>query len=321
MLNKLFFLICIFFSSVSFTTHSDRVHIVSYAHYLLPGEDVPYEYSRIKNDFNVSFYYDLYAYVKAFTSDSPDLKKIIFFDHCEDPATKKLPYSKMICFKWEAIKIRPDFYDFYYRVYTFDDDLVDNVKFFKFYYPVLQPMIPLHPSFEEKSLCVMIAASWIPERIALLDFFAKMPQDSLHFYGRTVPSLYRDSEMNKGIIQGFHSGPGKLETLKNYKFCICFENTHNVPGYITEKIFDAFAAGCIPIYWGPDNVEKYIPADCFINYTQFKNIEEMYTFITSMNASEYEQYINNIQAYLQSDKAYLFSQDNFEKTIYNAVAD
>ena len=41
----------------------------------------------------------------------------------------------------------------------------------------------------------------------------------------------------------------KGEWLKDYKFNICFENS-SYPGYLTEKLFDAYNAGCIPIYWG-----------------------------------------------------------------------
>lgn len=41
----------------------------------------------------------------------------------------------------------------------------------------------------------------------------------------------------------------KLEWLKDYKFHLCFENS-TYPGYLTEKLFDAFSAGCVPIYWG-----------------------------------------------------------------------
>ncbi|MWV63070.1 alpha-1,3-fucosyltransferase [Helicobacter saguini] len=41
----------------------------------------------------------------------------------------------------------------------------------------------------------------------------------------------------------------KIEWLKDYKFNLCFENS-SYPGYLTEKLFDAFAAGCVPIYWG-----------------------------------------------------------------------
>lgn len=41
----------------------------------------------------------------------------------------------------------------------------------------------------------------------------------------------------------------KLAFLRSYKFNIAFENASH-PGYCTEKILHAFAAGCIPIYWG-----------------------------------------------------------------------
>ena len=41
----------------------------------------------------------------------------------------------------------------------------------------------------------------------------------------------------------------KVEWLKSYKFNLCFENS-SYPGYLTEKLFDAFMAGCVPIYWG-----------------------------------------------------------------------
>jgi len=44
----------------------------------------------------------------------------------------------------------------------------------------------------------------------------------------------------------------KCDFIRQYKFNICPENS-NSPGYVTEKIFQAIEAGCIPIYWGSDN--------------------------------------------------------------------
>lgn len=46
----------------------------------------------------------------------------------------------------------------------------------------------------------------------------------------------------------------KLEYLKQFKFNICPENCIE-DGYITEKLFDAFNAGCIPIWNGDKNLE------------------------------------------------------------------
>lgn len=48
----------------------------------------------------------------------------------------------------------------------------------------------------------------------------------------------------------------KREYLKNFMFCACPENV-SVKGWVTEKIFDAFASGTIPIYYGAHN--KPIP--------------------------------------------------------------
>ena len=42
----------------------------------------------------------------------------------------------------------------------------------------------------------------------------------------------------------------KVNTYHQYRFAVCFENVYDIPGYITEKIFDSFRAGTVPIYLG-----------------------------------------------------------------------
>ena len=37
--------------------------------------------------------------------------------------------------------------------------------------------------------------------------------------------------------------------LRQFRFNLCPENTNNL-GYVTEKVFQAIQAGCIPVYWG-----------------------------------------------------------------------
>ena len=48
-----------------------------------------------------------------------------------------------------------------------------------------------------------------------------------------------------------------------------FENTY-APGYTTEKIMDAFASGCVPIYYGDPLVVQDFNPDSFINAHDFK---------------------------------------------------
>lgn len=45
--------------------------------------------------------------------------------------------------------------------------------------------------------------------------------------------------------------PEKLSIFQRYRFVLCFENDL-YPGYVTEKPFDAWTAGSVPLYWGLD---------------------------------------------------------------------
>jgi hypothetical protein len=301
-----------------YSAEKPLVHLVTYSSYLLPDQG-PISYERIQKDFNLQTYVGLYRYVNSFKGDSPDLRKIVFLDYCEDPKTYTLPKYKTVCFKWEAIKILPKFYEPYIRVYTFDDDLVDNQKFFKFHYPVLQPMIQDVPSFNQKKFLVMVVGNWLQERQDIARYFINK-NPGLEVYGSRMPGTQPTDPYYQGRIKGYYSSNEKLKTLSAYKFCICFENTHTTPGYITEKIFDCFAGGCIPIYWGPDNVTEYIPSDCFIDYRNFHSYNDLYLFLRSMTEKEYDEYFRNIRDFLNSDEAQLFSKECFEELLYTELS-
>lgn len=64
----------------------------------------------------------------------------------------------------------------------------------------------------------------------------------------------------------------KLLFESQHKFSIACENaTH--PGYHTEKIAEAFAAGTIPIYWGDPKIEEVFNPKAFINCNAYPSIE------------------------------------------------
>ena len=50
----------------------------------------------------------------------------------------------------------------------------------------------------------------------------------------------------------------KIDTLRRYKFCVAIENSAD-QHYVTEKVYDALVAGCVPIYFGAPNVLEYVP--------------------------------------------------------------
>jgi hypothetical protein len=111
----------------------------------------------------------------------------------------------------------------------------------------------------------------------------------------------------------------KLETMKQFDFSICFENAEKIPGYISEKIFDSFFAGCIPVYWGAPDIEEYIPAECFIDFRKFGDFEKLHRFLVLMTESEKRTYRNSIANFLKSDRARIFNADLAAKDIAQSL--
>lgn len=66
----------------------------------------------------------------------------------------------------------------------------------------------------------------------------------------------------------------KLAFEHSHKFSIASENA-NHPGYHTEKLAEAFAAGTIPIYWGDPEVEKVFNPKAFINCQAYSSLDEV----------------------------------------------
>ena len=111
----------------------------------------------------------------------------------------------------------------------------------------------------------------------------------------------------------------KLETMSQYKFSICFENTSIVEDYITEKIFDSFLAQNVPIYWGATNISEIIPKECFVDFRDFDSYEDLYSYIKNMSDDKYIEYIDAINLFLCSDSAYKYTIDNWVAVVKNAI--
>lgn len=113
----------------------------------------------------------------------------------------------------------------------------------------------------------------------------------------------------------------KIEVLSKYKFNLCFENAKSYPGYITEKIFDSFFAGTVPVYWGAPNIERYIPADCYIDFRKFNDVSDCYDFLKTVTDDQIIIYQQSMQRFLESEKSYQFSMECFVNTILSAVGE
>lgn len=67
-------------------------------------------------------------------------------------------------------------------------------------------------------------------------------------------------------------GDEKVKYMRQYRFNICPENS-NAYGYCTEKVLEAIAAGCIPVYWGCNNEpeRKILNQDAIIFWDKKSN--------------------------------------------------
>jgi len=115
----------------------------------------------------------------------------------------------------------------------------------------------------------------------------------------------------------------KLEFQKKYKFSICFENS-STSGYITEKIFQAFAAKTIPIYWGDINISKSINKGgsginnkSFINLHDFESFEHSIQYIKEID-SDSSLFLDVINQPVFIDNNHLdIYKNNLEKFLLN----
>jgi hypothetical protein len=91
--------------------------------------------------------------------------------------------------------------------------------------------------------------------------------------------------------------------MRTRKFNIAFENG-SYPGYLTEKILNAFYANTIPIYFGSPTVFREFNESAFINIHRYKTYNEAYDAIMEIH--------NNKNLYLE-----MLSQPAFINDVAN----
>lgn len=119
-----------------------------------------------------------------------------------------------------------------------------------------------------------------PQRAAFISSHLREPRATLvKVVENLMPLDGFGPYFNKHIIDHHKSGIHKVDILQNFAFNLCPENGL-YPGYYTEKIPEAFAAGCLPITWTDTNVCADFNPESFINlepmswegFEQFKAI-------------------------------------------------
>ncbi len=87
-----------------------------------------------------------------------------------------------------------------------------------------------------------------------------------------------------GLIAGSVESRSKYEILRDYAFSMCFENSL-FPGYHTEKLVQAWAAGTIPLYFGDRSVELDFNRGAFLNRHDFPSLDAFVEEVRRVYAS------------------------------------
>lgn len=192
---------------------------------------------------------------------------------------------------------------------------VEQGRLRKIYWP--QPYGDILPEFWDRkkrlNKLVIIAGNHNPrfrkpelysERIKAIARLSKC--NGVDLYGRgweiwwSHQSLWWPYWRHHRAIMSSYRGAciSKLEVLSKYRFSLCFENMP-MTGYVTEKLFDCFYAGTVPIYWGAPDINELVPSEAYIDMRKFHSFEDMFDHVQKISDSDWTNMREAAQDFLR----------------------
>ena len=252
--------------------------------------------------------YDHNWFVRFLRHNFPENKKRInFFGPVGNPL--------LICNKFEGPKIfyTPEDVEhkftklwLYYRDYRIDYvdlamgfGIVDSPKYIRFPYWILTTF---EPEFTDEDIAKRVKE--------INNYRPKKSKDCVLVCGHD-PKKTREMILSKveKILQVDSAGKwrnntrdlwdkydnDKIAYMSNFRFNICAEND-NTENYVTEKIFDAFLAGCVPIYYGSNNNPEpgLINKDALIFWNKDGDNKDSLALIKELNSNTkaYDEFVS-----------------------------
>jgi len=273
---------------------------------------------------------------KKLTKHSIDLQ--INFAYHQEIFSKKtyllLPESREIYSKNDLQKLKKK----YTKIFCQYDDHVDEKKIFKINYPFIIKQNFSENFTDRPIFSCMISSNksqkkktkndLYNKRFEIIKFMEKKELNLFHLYGldwnlpfkksgifgriynylNKILKIKTDLSNYKGVIKN------KNEVLTKSKFVFCIENA-SINGYISDPIFDAFNNGCVPIYLGAKNVNRYIPENTFINMRDFSTIGSVFDYLKNFDHKQFDFIQSNIIKFINSDKVKQFNEIGFASTL------
>lgn len=286
--------------------------------------------------------------------NTPDVnagREVAFEFHLN--AQRKVPaHTRCYTFLYEDPLVRPLNVDRaqlgrYRKVFAWNEDLIDDKHVLRLDYPHALHWHDVPGWDERRQFCVLIASNkalrypsaralhgrrvdvihhfeaHAPELFALYGHGWDIPPVQPGAWGRIAKRLNEWRRRWRPEFKPFPSYRGKVghkaEVLERARFCICYENSRGSPGYVTEKIFDCFVSGCVPVYIGTAHAEPAIPAACFIDGEQFASPAELLAFLSAVTPTQFAAYQRAMRDFLASPASQRFSNAHFCQRIVGTI--
>lgn len=132
---------------------------------------------------------------------------------------------------------------------------------------------------------------------------------------RRTPSLVSAFGGPWRTVKGWQGGvESSIDTMRNYQVAVVIENE---PSYVSEKLFDALAAGCIPVYVGPRLSDYGIPQGLVVEVGPTS--QEVLDACQTLLASDLGERRRAILGFLNSQDARVWHPGNVAKEFADLV--
>lgn len=79
----------------------------------------------------------------------------------------------------------------------------------------------------------------------------------------------------------------KIHFLSFYRFSFVYENLAGDFSYLSEKLFDCFAAGTVPVYFGSSDISRWCPPGAIVHLSDFSTPVDLIRYLSSISAAEW----------------------------------
>ena len=306
---------------------------------VLNRDDSLAPYIRLKKDFELkSLEVMTYDLAKNFSKDEIKDDGYISFGNLRDKEELKNSGLKLLAFYlMEPPLVTTKFYkELPYLSKNFEKIFIHNItgdcyslegvdqtKLYPLYWgqPYGEVVEQYWANTERKSAVIVINGNHKPRRMHDKELYSQRIEWALNLsrhihvdlFGRgwnkilSRSSLWAPFLKNYFSIQKIYRGPcqAKLPLMATYDYVLCFENLI-MDGYITEKIFDCFYSGAIPIYRGGNDITNRIPGSCFIDLRDFKDAKELSEYLLSLTKEQKKNYRLEAKKFILSEEGQKF---------------